>query len=349
MKEPHSIEIAGAGPAGLAAAITLARAGRSVIVHEAHHQVGFRFRRDLQGLENWTTTQDVLAHLHELGLSTDFRYLPCAHGTAYDAWDQSYRIYCDRPIFYMLERGPGPDTFDTALLNQALTLGVEVRFNSRVGELDGPAIFATGPKEADAIAVGFHFDTTMPEGFWVICDDQLAPQGYAYLLVMNGHGTVKSCMFNDFKHQNLYAQRTVAAFERLLGLEMINPRPHGGVGSFQLPSSALKQQHPIAGEQAGFQDNLWGFGMRLAINSGVLAARSLLDGSDYDLSWQHTLKPTMKSSFVNRAVYRRLGNYGYRWLLRHLEERSDVHMMLQRQFGPSHVKRLLSPLARIIT
>jgi flavin-dependent dehydrogenase len=46
------IQIAGAGPAGLAAAIMLARAGRDVVVHEARREVGFRFGRDLQGLEN---------------------------------------------------------------------------------------------------------------------------------------------------------------------------------------------------------------------------------------------------------------------------------------------------------
>jgi len=49
------IEIAGAGPAGLTAAITLAQAGRKVVVHEAYKEVGHRFSRDFQGLENWTT------------------------------------------------------------------------------------------------------------------------------------------------------------------------------------------------------------------------------------------------------------------------------------------------------
>ncbi|MCF6282070.1 MAG: FAD-binding protein [Candidatus Polarisedimenticolaceae bacterium] len=37
------VEIAGAGPAGLAAAITLAHAGRQAVVHETHKEVGHRF------------------------------------------------------------------------------------------------------------------------------------------------------------------------------------------------------------------------------------------------------------------------------------------------------------------
>ncbi len=48
------------GPAGLTAAITLAHAGRRVVVHEAQQEVGHRFGADLQGLENASTKDDGL-------------------------------------------------------------------------------------------------------------------------------------------------------------------------------------------------------------------------------------------------------------------------------------------------
>lgn len=76
------IQIAGAGPAGLASAITLARAGRRVIVHEAQREIGYRFQNDLQGLENWTAEQGVLEELDGLGLTTSFDTLACREGTA---------------------------------------------------------------------------------------------------------------------------------------------------------------------------------------------------------------------------------------------------------------------------
>ncbi len=335
------IEIAGAGPAGLAAAITLARAGRQVVVYEAQSEVGSRFRRDFQGLENWTTEQDVLAVLREKGLSTDFRCQPMGEGTTFDAWGRAYAVRSDAPLFYLIERGPRPGSLDHALLEQARSLGVEVVFNHRVRRIPGAGILAAGPRAADAIAVGYHCETDLDDGFWVICDDELAPKGYAYLLVWQGRATVKSCMFTGFKNEQQYVTRTVEAFRRLVGFEMRNPVPHGGAGNFRIPASALSGRHPQVGEQAGFQDTLWGFGMRLAIDSGILAARSLLEGSDYDALWRRHLLAQMEASVVNRALYSLLGNRGYRWFLRRMTQHPDPRGLLRRQYHPSPLKRWL--------
>ncbi|NOX09248.1 MAG: FAD-binding protein [Gammaproteobacteria bacterium] len=341
------IEIAGAGPAGLAAAITLATAGRRVIVHEAHQEVGQRFDGDFQGIENWTTEEDALATLSTAGLTTAFTAKPYCQGSAFDASGKRYEIKTNEPLFYLVERGPGPDTLDSALLQQAQELGVEVRFNSRLQHIAGAGILASGPHAADAIAVGYHFDTDIEDGFWVICDDNLAPQGYAYLLIMGGKGTVKSCMFSDFKQEKIYVQRTIEAFQKLTGLDMHNPRPHGGSGNFVIPDSAYGGIHPIVGEQAGFQDTLWGFGMRLAISSGVLAAQSLLNHENYDRLWQQQLKPQMETSIVNRAMFSLLGNRGYRWFLRNQASNPDLRTSLRHQYRGSFFKRLLLPLARL--
>jgi len=341
------IQIGGAGPAGLAAAITLAKAGRRVLVHETQAEAGYRFDGDFQGLENWSVRQDVLDQLRELGITTEFAMLPCDRGYAFDAWGERYDLAGSKTLFYLVERGPGAGTLDTAMLEQARGLGVEVRFNSRLDHLEGPGILAAGPKAADAIAVGYHFETAMQDAFWVIFDDDIAPQGYAYLLIMNGRGTVKSCMFSGFKQEQMYVERTVAAFQRLAGLEMVNPVPHGGAGNFRIPARAVTGVHPVVGEEAGFQDFLWGFGMRYAIVSGVLAARSLLEGKDYDLLWRRELEPQMWSSMVNRVIFGLLGNRGYRWILRRNQTQHwDAHRVLHWIYQPGPIKHLLLPWAR---
>ena len=147
--------------------------------------------------------------LSGLNITTEFRKVALPQGYVFDAFDNRYPINSRAPLFYLLERGPEPGSFDSALLDQARNLDVDVRFNTRAERFSNLGILASAPKAADAIAVGYHFDTDMANGFWAICDDHLAPKGYAYLLVMDGKGTVKSCMFSDFKREHDYVARTV--------------------------------------------------------------------------------------------------------------------------------------------
>ena len=57
------VHIVGAGPAGIAAALTVAQAGSQAIIHEQRPDVGSRFHGDLQAVENWTTNADALEEL----------------------------------------------------------------------------------------------------------------------------------------------------------------------------------------------------------------------------------------------------------------------------------------------
>lgn len=179
---------------------------------------------------------------------------------------------------------------------------------------------------------------------WVVFDGQLAPLGYAYLLVHQRRGTVASCMFTRFKRQE-HLDRTVAFFRDRVGLETRNPRPFGGFANFRLPRSALQGAHPVVGEQAGFQDSQAGFGMRYALRSGLLAAESIIVGTDYTSLWRRDLLPLLRAGTVNRFAFNLVGESGWRYALRKLSE-GDAVSSLRRLYQSSILSRFLFSVAR---
>lgn len=338
------VTIVGAGLAGLAAAIVLARAGRPVVVREWHKDVGSRFHGDFQGLENWSGTGDVLTELADAGIALTFPVHPVYRGTAFDARGGQHTVQGERPLFYLVSRG-GAAGLEHHLLQQAIDCGAEVRFGDRVEEVQGPAILAGGPRTADIIAAGYVFDTDLADNCYVAFDDRLAPLGYAYLLIHDGRGTLASCMFTGFKQQAQYVARTTEFFAARTGLKMKNPRPFGGFGNLRFPRTGMQGPHPVVGEHAGFQDALAGFGMRYALRSGILAARSMLDGTSYEEAWRCELLPGMRAGVVNRFLFNSIGGRGRDWAVRHLIGRNTA-ARLMKLYRPSLLTRLILPFAR---
>ena len=340
-----TVTIVGAGPAGLACAIVLARAGRSVRIREWHGQVGTRFHGDFQGLENWTCEEDVLGELKTAGIDLTFENIAVSAGTAFDAQGGRYALASKQPLYYLVRRGSDEGCLDRTLLAQAVALGVDVRFGDRARSADEASVLAIGPRMADAIAAGYVFETDMADGSWLALDHRLAPFGYAYLLVHAGRGTVASCMFGGFRNESEYVAGTVAFFRAHASLAMKNPQPFGGYANFRLPRTARQGGHLVVGEQAGFQDALAGFGMRYALRSGILAAQSILTGENYTALWRRSLGPLLKAGTVNRFLFNLAGEMSLRYALRKLAL-GDTRETLRRFYRPSLVSHLLFPIAR---
>ena len=161
------------------------------------------------------------------------------------------------------------------------------------------------------------FETRRPDGVYIILHEELAPKGYAYFITAGGQATIATVLFDRFSDANQCLERTVEKYSQLVGLDAIDkPRKWGGYGSFKIPESAIQDGRLYVGEAAGFQDLLFGFGIRHAMVSGHLAAKSILENADYDQLWKTRLLTLMKASVSNRFLYARLGSFAYNWLWR---------------------------------
>lgn len=127
---------------------------------------------------------------------------------------------------------------------------------------------------------------------------------------------------------------------------MRNPRPFGGFENCRLPRTAVQGGHFVVGEQAGFQDALAGFGMRYALRSGLLAARSIIEEIDYTSLWRRELRPFLRAGVVNRFLFSTLGEGGWRLALKELGD-GDAGHVLRQLYRPSLLTRLLFPIARL--
>ena len=345
-KEERHISIAGAGPAGLTSAIVLAKHGYKARVYEMSPDVGHRMNVGFQGLENWSSDKDITALLKDIGIDVNFLCVPYYGGNIYAPGIAPLEIKSGKPIFYLVKRGAGKGSLDEGLKKQAIALGIEILFNRRIAPSpEETVIIGTGPKTADFIAVGITFNTEMNDQAAVIFDDEIAPKGYAYLLVNNGQGTAATVIYNDCKNEKKYFKNLINFFQNEKNIDIKHEKRFGGCGNFFIGNTQVYHNKIYIGEAAGFQDYLWGFGMRYAILSGYMAANSIISGLNYDLLWKKELKPMLETSLVNRYLFEKFGNTGYRYLAKRFAK-GDPSDFLKRNYNQSFLKNLLLPIAK---
>lgn len=343
INKKRQITIKGAGIAGLTSAILLAEKGYEVQVLEKSGDVGVHRYEDFQGLENWTDEEDVIKYLRRLGIGIDFWCKPVSKVTFFSHDNRRFDCLTKRPLLYMVKRGASPGCLDYSLKKQALNSGVEIFFNQRTGKRHH--IDSSGAKKAQAFAHGITFATDSPDIVSAIIDDRVAPKGYSYFIALEGRATLVTAFFTKpFQGSKRYFQETLRRYRELLTFEIKNPKEFGSYISF----SFLKPGNgAVIGEAAGIQDYLFGFGMRLAIKSAELAVRSISENDDYYRFYKREILPFLRAGLVNRFLYERLGNIGYKRRLEVLSPTTDIGKIMNRSYHFSFLHRLIYPLARI--
>jgi flavin-dependent dehydrogenase len=345
MKEKKVVKILGAGASGLSAAINLAKAGYKVEVFERGKDAGFRFHGDVEGLENWSMEEDFLESLKKMNIKPNFDHDPF-HGVKISNGKKVWNIKTKRPAFYLIKRGPVKGSVDEGLKRQALKLGVKIYFNKTIPEREAD-IIATGPssKRIFGIDRGIVFKTTHKNLALGLLNEKYAYHGYSYLLITKGYGCIATCVEGDFTHINKYFEDSEKILERLAHIREEKPKACGGIGNFSLNGPYKKDNRLYVGEAAGIQDFMWGFGIRNALTSGYLAAKSIIENEDYEKIARAFFKNRLKASVVNRYLWIKNGERDYTWLLNKLERQKDVLKLLRSFYNFNLLQRILYPIA----
>ena len=299
-------KIAGAGVAGMTAALNLKKSGHDVVIYEKQSTVGGSRHGDYEGLENWIFNQPMTQFFESHGF--DFEKLdsvPIQNFSVHTEKRSPFIVRSRTPFFYMVKRGPGSDCFDRQLYEQCHRAGVDFKFDSPApGHID---IDSTGSKKAAAYIKGVNFTTPLANQVHLLLGQKFAPKGYGYLIIQNGHGTVATA-FKKTKNELSDPLHESIKYFRGRGFDIPNKNIFGSRGSFSNLNMKFFQRPYRIGEAGGFQDFLFGFGMRMAMRSGLAAAYHI-KGEKYqakrilrNLHWKRHI------SFINRMLYERLND-----------------------------------------
>jgi len=298
-----NVKILGAGLSGLTAAINLAKRGYKVEVYEKFPKIGDHYGENPQMLPNWFSNKDVIKELEECGI--EINWLNKIEKIVIWLGNKKITFNSNKtPIGYTVLRG-GDNSFENDLARQARKLGIRIttKFNKKI-DAD---IIATGESKIYTVGYGRVYKGVFnPNKTLVFFDkDKSLGSGYRYLFPHSSNiATVKASKSFNSKN-NLAEDLKNFINKKLSGLisEKNFLYDFGSKNSFFIPKTAVKDKKLFVGEAAGFQDELFRFGMRYAIISGYLAAKSITENLDYDLLWKKRFSEEFKRNALSKKVF----------------------------------------------
>ncbi len=223
------------------------------------------------------------------------------------------------PSYYILSRGAGPTTVERQLYDRAVRAGARVHFGvaKRPDEVD---IVATGRPDGppSLLGVGFTFtregspmdDTTL----YALLDNTIAPAGYFALAPGPQAHTLYAVSWTDLDLESMrnrveaavripWVRDLLGSSRRLQRIECGATFARDPIANAVAPSGALQ-----VGEAAGFLDAIAGYGVRCAVVSGALAAKSLLEKADYRALLRSVFGTEFEEAYAFRQQLNRATN-----------------------------------------
>lgn len=330
-----SINILGGGISGLTASVNLTNAGKKVTVFEKTNCLGGKPNHYFCALRNYDLEVDAIEELNscgikiepEIGIKRVLRYSPT---------NKYSEIRSSAPIFYILSRGERQNSIENQLLKQVDEYLFNIKFNATIAD-KFIRIVASGPRTADVLAYGFTFSEINAEKntVYLFYNNNFAPAGYICLLPSKNEASIFAVCFdkNCFK---ILPQMFEKALKSNTVLSQITHNAKrlneiSGFGSYQLLVSSLKNEKYYVGEAAGFQDASKGFGIRYAILSGYLVARSIIEGTDYNHLCRLVFGKELDDNLKKRKLLDTMDNNHYEKFIEKLKKRTDLDTYIQKR------------------
>src|SRR5690349_15655981 len=171
----REIVIAGAGVAGLTAAINLKRAGRAVRALERSPASGAQRFPDWDAVENWTSLEDLTRLLERIGVEgTRFRHAGQTDSSVIEPYGRRYDLRTPRPLLYLIKRGAVDGGLEHGLQAQAEAMGVPIEYSTPCppgrGDIWAGGTFGQGSL---VVSAGLTFHTRHPDWTGGIVDPRL--------------------------------------------------------------------------------------------------------------------------------------------------------------------------------
>ena len=321
--------IAGAGVAGLTAALAIARAGEPVEVLELKSRVGSTAGPHTEGVRNYLG-RDGLADLARFGVSVR----PFSVATRVVRRSPHGTNTIRGPSYYLVARGGGAGTLERQLLDQALAAGANVRYKTRASPVEVDLLATGAPRDrVNIIAAGYRFSRAgadLPDDeIHSLWDNDIAPRGYLCVLPGPEWHSVYACAWGPVAYGDLIARVDRALrfpwVRELLGRAKLLGKIYGKGHFRDDPLGGVTEARPLAvGEAGGFQDAVGGFGIRYAVASGYFAAKSLLGEADFRSAMRAEFEGDFKEAVRGRAWLDRATNDDYDELVRKLGAEGEV-------------------------
>ena len=151
----------------------------------------------------------------------------------------------------------------------------------------------------------------------------------------------------DAKNMDRHFDECLARFRQIEDFAISGGRTGASYMTYAIPLAPAAGKGLPAGEAGGFQDYLFGLGIRYALATGEMAARSLLTGRSYEELWREPVGRKRDASLAARFLYEAFGDAGLSWFVRRAE-RKDFREYLRGWTRPSPGKEAVAAIARSV-